>query len=187
MWPFALETPRRIPTTKAQHVLVMLTDYLRDPEADKRLLDLLAAKYKQVFLWPQGRNDAEYVGTMNVPFTLLEHSFAALRQFLESESSLDYIGTRLHGGVWCLLQEKRSLILEIDNRATEIARDTGLPTARRGDTERISQWIDGPTETRITLPTENIARWKSQFATAHIAPDRTTPSLGSSVPSGANT
>jgi polysaccharide pyruvyl transferase WcaK-like protein len=162
MWPFAFHHPS-IPTTKARNALVMFTDYLPSPETDRKLLELLASKYERLFLWPQGRNDADYVNTLNVPVTMLEHSFAAFASFVNSEQSLDYIGTRLHGGIWCLLHGHRSLILEIDNRAAEIARDTGLPTAQRNNLERISRWIDGPSETHIKLPVGNIIRWKQQF------------------------
>ncbi len=73
----------------------------------------------------------------------LEHTFDSLKKFLASGTPVDYIGTRLHGGVFCLLRGKRSLIVEVDNRATEIARDTGLPTVKRVDLETLRRWIAG--------------------------------------------
>ncbi|WP_421656725.1 polysaccharide pyruvyl transferase family protein [Leptothermofonsia sp. ETS-13] len=163
MWPLAGIRSEEFPREKSSNVLVMLTDYKKKPDLDRRLLELLLAKYTNVYVWPQGRGDKQYISDLNVPVTLLEHSLLSLDQFIHSGIAFDYIGTRLHGGVRCLCARKRSLILEVDNRAKEIAQDTDLPTVERDNFDYISQWIDGSSTPEIKLNMEAIQQWKSQF------------------------
>lgn len=163
MWPLADRNSGSMPSTKSEVALVMLTDYSPNPESDSRLLKLVTTSYKKVFFWPQGRKDIQYVSTLNTPMEILPHSLAALDKFLAAGIQFDYIGTRLHGGIQCLLGGHRGLVLEVDNRAREIARDSGLPTAERGDFEFIKRWIAGPTVTPIKLNTAGIELWRNQF------------------------
>ena len=136
-------------------------------DADKKLLELLVSKYERVYFWPQGRGDAEYISELqselNLPVILLEESLVSLDNFINSGIYFDYIGTRLHGGIRCLCSKKRTLILEIDNRAKEIAHDTQLPTIDRENIEYISKWIDGSSFPKIRLDLAAIDKWKNQF------------------------
>jgi hypothetical protein len=61
------------------------------------------------------------------------------------------------------LSKKRSLILEIDNRAKEIAKDTHIPTCERENFFRINQWIVNPSRVEIKMPCNAINQWKFQF------------------------
>ncbi len=115
-------------------------------------------------MWPQGSMDASYIAELGVSAELLDRDLESFTRFVKSGPSFDYVGTRLHGGIWCLVNKRRSLILSVDNRATEIAKDTGLPVAGRADFSAIDKWIDEPSVPQIRLPIESIARWKSQFA-----------------------
>ena len=167
MWPFMDMDYQSIPSQKAANALIMLTDYSKQPELDGKLLELIASKYEKVFIWPQGRGDQAYISSilsgMSATTFMLEHSYDKFLSFLDSGIAFDYIGTRLHGGVKCLLAKKRSLILEIDNRAKEIAKDTNIPTCQREDISRIEHWIDSYSNVDIKLPIDAINQWKSQF------------------------
>ena len=188
MWPLASIKSDEIPREKSENVLVMLTDYKKEPELDKKLLELAIAKYKKVFVWPQGGGDMNYILNLisemglptavlgavrqdfsdiaadtRFPFIMINRSIAAFEELLNSEVAFDYIGTRLHGGIKCLIARKRTLILEIDNRAKEIALNTGLPTSQRADFSYINQWIDGPSITNIKIDVDSINSWKTQF------------------------
>lgn len=163
MWSLAHLSPQEIPQTKAKNVLLMFTDYSQKPDLDRRLLELAIANYETVYFWPQGVGDRDYVTSFNLPVHILERSLTALEQLLESDLSLDYIGTRLHGGIRCLLARRRSLILKIDHRATEIANETGLPAVDRDDFAAMEQWIQAPFVTKITLDTAAIEQWRNQF------------------------
>lgn len=163
MWPLAGFQPEEYEKVKQSNVLVMLTDYYKSIEIDRKLLDILFANYKDVYFWPQGRGDEAYIKELNYPVKLLGHNIAAFVEFLNTGIDFDYVGTRLHGGVRCLLEKKRALILAVDNRAREIAKDTNLNVLDRKDIEGIANWINGPTETKLAINTENINKWKRQF------------------------
>ena len=164
MWPFVDFDFATIPSSKADDALVMLTDYDKIPALDQGLLQTLSKYYRRVFAWPQGAEDEQYFRDLGLVGTLLGRSLHGLDEFLHSNTNFDYVGTRLHGGIRCLLNRRRSLILEIDNRAAEIAHETGLPTARRGDTAGIEQWIRGPTAVRIVMDSDAISRWREGIA-----------------------
>ncbi len=167
MWPLAGLKSDEIPSSKAENVLLMLTDYYQDIDLDKKLIEVLISQYKTIFAWPQGRNDLEYIRNFNLPVVIIEHSLESLDNFIKSGIQFDYIGTRLHGGIRCLLARKRSLILEVDNRAKEIATDTGIPTSPRNDFDYIEQWIEKSLITKINLNVKLINKWKSQFNAKH--------------------
>ncbi|KAB8317849.1 polysaccharide pyruvyl transferase family protein [Tolypothrix campylonemoides VB511288] len=167
MWQLAAIHPENFPVAKSDNILLMLTDYNKDIQLDKKMLKLLFSKYEKIYFWPQGRHDAKYISELiselKSPVIILEESLASLDQFIHSGISFDYIGTRLHGGIKCLCAKKRALILEIDNRAKEIARDTQLPTTERANLEYISKWIDGSSFPNIKLDLAAIEQWKNQF------------------------
>ena len=73
------------------------------------------------------------------------------------------MGTRLHAGVRALQHKKRTLILSVDNRANEIAKDTNLPVISRDNLAAIASWINSKYETKIKIPVDNINQWKNQF------------------------
>ena len=82
---------------------------------------------------------------------------------LENEESIDFVGTRLHAGVRALQNRRRTIILGIDNRAFEKAKDFNLTVCPRDDLDKLNELINSNLQTQINLPNENIARWKSQF------------------------
>jgi SAM-dependent methyltransferase len=175
MWPLVDINRSEFPTEKADSVLLMLTDYIslyQKPELDVTLVELLLSRYRTVYYWPQGRQDLELVRQWSGQLKILEPNIQSLFSLIEGPESFDYVGTRLHGGVACLLARRRSLILEVDNRAAEIAKDTNLPTCARDDFEFISRWIDGPTETRITMDAKAIRLWREQFTPESISRGR---------------
>jgi polysaccharide pyruvyl transferase WcaK-like protein len=169
MWQLANLKSNDIQKDKSENALVMLTDYSKNPTLDAKLLSLISVHYKKIFIWPQGSGDHQYfkqlfTSTSNSnPIYFLEHSIKSFNSFLDSKVPFDYIGTRLHGGIKCLLAKRRSLILKIDNRATEIANDTNLPVAIRDDFEYIEKWIQGPSPTFLKIDNRSIELWKSQF------------------------
>jgi len=163
MWPLANINVNDIPHTQSNNVLLMLTDYNKNFKYDSRLIELLFSNYKQIFFWPQGREDMSYIHELNNSVIMLEHSLESLNKFLLSDINCDYIGTRLHGGIKCILTKKRSLILGIDNRAKEIAFDTGLTVIDRKDLNSINKWINNYTITKFKIDIDAINQWKSQF------------------------
>jgi len=169
LWDLSAEHCSQIPRSKSRRVLVTLTDYSKDPQRDRALLDLLLRSYDQVLFWPQGYGDMAYLQrlmTVADHIEILSPNLAAFDAALDS-GDIDYIGTRLHGGIRALQRARRSLVIAIDNRAQEMHRDFGLPIVHRGEVAALSDWIHGISETRIRLPEEEIASWKGQYVSIH--------------------
>lgn len=164
MWCLTDERLSRIPADRGDECLFSLTDYARDALRDGELIRTLSAHYgNRLLFWPQGNGDLDHVRSLGYTGRVLERSFDALLALLSSGTRFDYVGTRLHAGILCLEHGIRSLILSVDNRAREIAADTGLPVLERGDFDGLKQWIEQPAPTRLRLPWADIDRWRGQF------------------------
>lgn len=88
-WALTPEFCRSIPTKKANDVVTTITDYRRDPERDRQMLEILCRNYEHVYVWLQGQQDGEYLDTLMCPpgGTVLEkylryrHAWAHMKQF----------------------------------------------------------------------------------------------------------
>ena len=164
MWPLLGVDPRDIPSEKSANVLTMLTDYSQDREFDCALIWMLKREYKNVYFWPQGSGDVKYLSSLCIDgIDVLDHTIDALDSLLTSCDEVEYVGTRLHGGIRCLNMRKRSLIICVDNRALELSKDSGLSVVQRGDPAAILKWIRGRTPFSIRLNQAEIQLWKAQF------------------------
>ena len=165
MWGLTPEHCASIPKKKSNTVIFTLTDYLRDIEADKFLIRTLISKYNNVYMWVQAYDDYEYACSIaeKESISFISPSLKQFDKFLETNDA-DYVGTRLHAGIRALNKKKRSIIIGVDNRACEIARDTGLNVVTRNRIFYfLSDMIDSDFQTSIRLPVENIHKWLSQF------------------------
>jgi len=167
MWGLTPEACARIPRTKADCVLTTVTDYAQDPVKDKVMLETLMKRYKKVYLWLQGAGDRNYVEAIvdSGRIEMIDGSFSDLQEFVVGRNeSIDYIGTRLHCGIFCLNEGIRSVIVCVDNRALDIHNDTGLPILMRDEVpEGLNEVIDSSAPTKIELPLDSIEAWKGQF------------------------
>ena len=155
---------------KNSKCLFCLTDYNQQSEADNSFIEVLLESYDTLFFFPQGSEDLRYAASLPVfgqareRIVSLPHTIKALYDII-GQGALDYIGTRLHTGALCLEYGVPALILGIDNRSQEIARDINLPVAPRGDIQAIRRWLAGGSpHGPIRLPNANIARWKEGLA-----------------------
>ncbi len=166
IWALTPDRCARVPRLKAENVLTAVNSYagLQDPAADRRMLETLQRHYRTVYLWIQTHTDYEYVQSLGANrIQFVNPSLASLDAILTSELDLDYVGNRLHAGIRSLQKGRRAIILEIDNRATEMGRDVGLPTVERTNFERLERMITEPLATSVRPPQQEIARWKQQF------------------------
>lgn len=165
MWGLTTDRCMRIPSIKANRVVCTLTDYCRDENNDRMMLDILLNCYQKVYFWLQGKEDLNYIQELGYVdrVQLISSTLEAYDRVL-AEKDLDYVGTRLHAGIRALSAGHRSLIIAIDNRAECIGADTGLPIMKREDIAiLLKEKLMGTIKTEITLPWENIERWKNQF------------------------
>lgn len=171
MWPL-IGKDAGFYQSRQRAVLTTLTDYNRSPKDDDNLRTLLE-HYDTVYFWPQGVGDLGYLRTLDCfrnhgnKFVILDRSIESLNDRLDA-GSIDYLGTRLHCGIKCLTKGVRSMILAVDNRATELSHDTGLPIANREDAvSSITKWIENDAKPSIQIDRENVQRWREailQFA-----------------------
>lgn len=165
LWKLTPEHCLSIPSTKAESVVATITDYDRNPEMDAAMLSILQEEYSHVYVWIQGADDLKYLETLIdlSSVEIIEYSVNAYTSILTSKR-VDYVGTRLHGGIHALNCGVRSLVISIDNRAEEMSRDFALPVIPRESVPNtLRNWINGDQKTELQLPWDNIAYWKSQF------------------------
>lgn len=170
MWRLTEEFCKSIPVCKSDTVVTTITDYRKNPERDQNMLEILLSSYKNVTLWLQSFEDIQYLKELGFydRVKILPPSLQAYDVFLQTHDT-DYVGTRLHGGIRALNNSKRSFIIAVDNRALEIAKDTNLPVVKSEDVHsQLASLISSDYTTRITLPMDNILKWKKQFKMGEV-------------------
>lgn len=154
---------------KPKKVIFTLTDYSKDYDNDGALIDLLSNNFEHVFFFPQGSKDEAYLRLLEQyqnnkdKITVIDRSLASYDKFIKNNEFV-YIGTRLHGGIRCLQNNKPALILSVDNRAESISKDTHLPVVHRSDLATVESWLKGEKKfNKIKLNLEGINRFVGQF------------------------
>lgn len=166
MWDLDLPKLQNLPLVKSKRA-VTTVNIGRKSQDDSSFLELLCGEYEEVFIWPQGIDDEPYVDLLmkkNPKLKRLGPTLAAYDELLASSDGIDFVGNRLHAGIRALQHGRRALILSVDNRASEIARDTNLPVLSMSDgIEMVRKGINQPRPIEITLPVEAIEKWRAQF------------------------
>ena len=149
--------------TESEKAVVTLTDYHFDARADRAWLEVVRSQYPALVAVTMGPGDRAAIDELSLQMELpivghgVEGLISARRQ------SRVLIGTRLHAAVRWLQLGGESMIVSVDNRATEIAQDSGLPCVPREDLESLaSEILSGSTRT-IRMPAEDIASWTSAW------------------------
>lgn len=165
MWDLPTEC-NSIPESKADEVVFTLTDYNKCSELDKKLILCLKSNYNYCHFWPQGYGDLDYLlglGVISNRIRILPPTLSAFNDLLHQTKSIDYVGTRLHAGIKALKNNRRTIIVGIDNRAIEKEKDFNMPVIHRNNIHRLEHIIITSFETRITIPSSEINIWKNQF------------------------
>lgn len=167
MWNLTEKLCNKIPYKKATNVVTTVTNYRQDRIKDKIMLDTLVKNYDSVYLWIQSMRDLNYIKKFYDIYKLkmIYGGVDRYSEVLNKCESLDYVGTRLHAGIHALNYLKRTIIIAVDERAKNIAKDTGLIILNRDKfTEDIlEKKINMEFATKIRMPYENIRKWKQQF------------------------
>ena len=119
---------------KKDSVVFTVTDYYKDHLYDKLMIEILLENYSNVHFFPQGSEDESYINTMGISehINIMEPNLDSF-DYLFKDNNIDYVGTRLHGGIRAHQHGARAIILSVDNRAEEIKKDINLNVIRRGD------------------------------------------------------
>jgi len=163
MWSLSPEHCAAVPKEKMKNAVFTLTAYLRDPSADRTMIDILKKHYETLYFFPQMHGDYTYFQGLNIKGVCVIGQNLHSYDHLLANEELDYVGSRLHGGIRALQFKKRTLVIGIDHRSAEIANDTGFPVLPRTKMDNLESWITGCTRTEVKLPTENITNWKANL------------------------
>ncbi len=163
LWGLTKKHCSEIPVKKAPSVVFTLTDYAANRETDQYLIDVLTRTYETVYFWPQGTRDIKVFESLNNTenIKMITPSVKAYSDLL-SKGNIDYVGTRLHAGIYAMQHKVRSLILIVDNRAADMGETYNINTIKRYD-KNLENIINSEIVTNINIDEEKINAWKSQF------------------------
>lgn len=163
LWKLTPDHIAGVPHTKSDSVVFTLTDYHRDVERDRSMIEQIKSNYQSVFFFPQGTGDVKYLSDLGVNdgIDIIQPRLSAFDNLLDNGS--DYIGTRLHAGIRALQHQARSIIIGIDNRAIEMHNDFRLPVLPAANIKSLDEIINTDYSLDLSIPWNQINEWKSQF------------------------
>ena len=127
-------------------------------------IDTLIKNYEKIYFWVQGSEDYEYLkslkNTENV--IIINPTLESYREILQ-KGNIDYVGTRLHAGIYAMANKVRSIIISIDNRAQDMAETYNINTINKDEIASLDSKINSEFKTNINIDQEKINEWKNQF------------------------
>lgn len=165
MWMLTPDFCRNIPTSKSSNVVFTLTAHSTKDERDQQLIDLLNSHYDKVYYWVQGDEDYDYLHRFkNIDHIMIIPPTKDDYEKVLQVDDIEYVGTRLHAGVYAMRNQKRAIIIAIDERAREINKCNHLNCIEKDAiASQLANMIEGEFETKINMPFDEIERWKAQF------------------------
>lgn len=163
MWSLTPEHCREIPIKKSKSVVFTITDYSKDQKRDQQLINVLKNNYEKIYFWVQGSGDMDYYKTFRNTdgIEIISPSVDAYEEILKTD--VDFVGTRLHAGIYALRHKKRSIIIAIDERARGMSENYNLNIIERDDLDQLEKLINSDIETNVNVNFENVHKWMSQF------------------------
>lgn len=163
LWSLTPEYCKEIPREKADSVVFTLTHHSKDFQKDQMLIDVLNANYSKVYFWIQDAGDLTYLKSLNniENIKIIPPNVDEYEKVFQKE--IDYIGTRLHGGIYAMRNKKRSIIISIDERARGMSETYNLNTIERKDFDQLERVINSKIITMVNLDLNNINIWLNQF------------------------
>lgn len=163
LWCLTEELCKQIPTKKANQAILTVSANRKDCTADQKLIDTVRKNYEKVYLWGQWLPDEDYFNTFkNIEGIEIIRSLEKYHDILSSKD-IDYVGTRLHGGIYAMQHRKRAIIIAVDHRSTGISENNHINCLDRKDIDGLDAMINSEFETKIKLQTEEITAWLGQF------------------------
>lgn len=167
LWKLTDEVCSKIPVDKSPNVIITVSGHtkLRNQEKDQLLINVIEKNYDKIYLWVQTSEDENY-------FRMLNHKKEAtmIYSFKDYDAvckngKVDYVGTRLHGGIYAMQSGVRAIIVEIDHRAEGIRKTNHINTIKREEisAENLENMINSTIKTEIYLKEKEIREWTSQF------------------------
>lgn len=164
MWKLTPDFCKTIPIHKSDKVVLTLKSKPSPDPKDQELINILLRNYNEVHFWPQSIYDFNYFQGFNDINTIhvLPPSLNAYDDYL-SANETDYVGIRLHGGVYAMRHKRRAIIIAIDERARAINEMNHLNCIEKENLEDLEGMINSNLPTVVKMDYETINKWKSQF------------------------
>lgn len=164
LWGLTEQHCSQIPTEKANAVVFSLTDTKINRKYDQALIDMLRSNYEKLYYWPQTVGDMPYFRSMeNIEkIDIIPPNLNSFSDVLLS-SSIDYVGTRLHGGIFAMQHKKRAVILAVDHRARNIHKTNNINCVERHEIDRIESMVNSRFSTKVNVDYDSIDKWLAQF------------------------
>lgn len=165
LWNLTEEHCRKIPRGKADACIFSVSGYKDqiDRKQDQKMLDILCLNYDTLFAWIQTTDDESYLDSLTVKKSVKKiYSLSKYRELLQG-GNVDYVGTRLHGGVFALQNGCRSIIISIDHRADGFHETNNLPILKRREIDSLDGMINSNWSTEIKIDESAVKAFKSQF------------------------
>ncbi|AYF07701.1 polysaccharide pyruvyl transferase family protein [Bacillus mobilis] len=164
MWSLTPEFCKEIPTEKSDSVIFTLTHHLKDLVKDQLLIDVLRRNYKDVYFWIQDASDFLYFESLSntEDIKVVPPNIEAYEKVLNTD--IDYIGTRLHGGIFAMRHKKRTIIISIDERARGMSETYNLNLIERADFDNLEKMINSKIITDVKVNFEVVDQWLKQFS-----------------------
>jgi polysaccharide pyruvyl transferase WcaK-like protein len=163
-WSLTMKHCATIPSKKSNRIVFTLTDYMAHRKCDQSLINLLIKLYGEVYFWPQGTSDYEYLKSLENTngIIVLGSSIDSYKKLLLS-GDIDYVGTRLHAGIFAMKQRVRAIIMSVDNRAIEMGEHYNINIVGRESISMLESKIMSDFNTEIKIESEAIEKFKNQF------------------------
>ena len=166
MWMLTPEFCATIPHEKADKVVFTITasNQLKKKQNHQKILDTLLKNYQEVYFWPQGIEDFGHFKSLENTETIhvLPASKQAYDEYL-THNQTDYVGTRLHGGIYAMRHGRRAIIIAIDERARSINEKNHLNCIDCNHLEGLEGLVQSSFATQVKMDYESINLWKKQF------------------------
>lgn len=166
LWQLTPEKCALIPTKKSETAVITVSGYgdQLDRIQDQKMVDCVNNNYTKVYVWIQTVSDEEYLHTLSG--TKNYECIYSLQKYADvlNGGNIDYVGTRLHGGVFALQHGCRTIVISIDRRAEGFHESNNLPIVKRSDIdEQLNERINSEWKTEIKIDQIAINDFIGQF------------------------
>ena len=93
---------------------------------------------------------------------IIDSSIQSYKEALEN-FNVDYVGTRLHGGIFAMQNKVRNYIINIDNRTRNINKINNLNVVEILKINELEKIINNEIKTDIKIDYDSINKWLDQF------------------------
>jgi len=163
LWSLTPNHCKEIKQTKSDNVIFTLTHHSKDYYRDQILIDTLKNNYKNIHFWIQDAKDLSYLNELqNIEgINIVPPDLENFEKCLSSD--IDYVGTRLHGGIYAMRKKIRSIIISIDERARGMEESYNLNIIERKNIQGLEGLINSEIKTNVNVNFEIVNKWLNQF------------------------